>query len=174
MDSSGSGWRQVAGSIEYVNEYSGSSKAGISSAGSATITLSRRTLLQAVLKHHWYRISSSEFPVVSAWLILRSWRWRRYLPPKKRRFMSELHEVTTQKKELLIITTASSFISCITCRGYVSGGRIMRKRNLHFKSHLRVISPLNVVMFTCVFSDVHSSCCISKRLRFKVYVDLII
>jgi hypothetical protein len=66
MDLCGSGWRQVASCIEYVNEFSGSSKAGIFLTDWTTITLSRVTLLQAVLKYHRARVLSFGLPVASS------------------------------------------------------------------------------------------------------------
>jgi hypothetical protein len=152
MNLSGSEWRQATGCIEYVNEFSRSSKAGIFLTGWTAITLSRRTLPQAVLKYRRSRVSSSGLPIASARLILRSWRWRRYLPPKKRRLLSEVQDVTSHKKELLTVSTASSVISSITYRGcWVSTGRIMRKRNVHFKSHSRMISPLMLLCLHMCF-----------------------
>jgi hypothetical protein len=45
---------------------------------------------------------TASFPFL-AWLTLRSWRWRRYVPPK-RRTVSEIHCVTTQKTAFFIVT----------------------------------------------------------------------
>jgi hypothetical protein len=38
-------------------------------------------------------------------LFLRPWRWRRYVPPKRRLQLNRLHDVTSQKT-ILFITTA--------------------------------------------------------------------
>jgi hypothetical protein len=48
-----------------------------------------------------YQSQSSAFHLLSswylAWLILRPWRWRRYVPPKRRFTFNGLHGVISQK-----------------------------------------------------------------------------
>jgi hypothetical protein len=43
-------------------------------------------------------------PCFLNWLIIRSWRWRRNVPPKRWLTLKGLHGVVSQKQELFIIT----------------------------------------------------------------------
>jgi hypothetical protein len=53
-------------------------------------------------------ITMSPYHLLSRWflarLILRPWRWRRYVPPKRRLTLNRLHDVISKKIEIFITT----------------------------------------------------------------------
>jgi hypothetical protein len=66
--------------------------------GTHRLHLQDRRICQARNKHEAGRKQSCDWP------ILWSWRWRRYVPPKRRLAFNELHDILSQKTELFITT----------------------------------------------------------------------
>jgi hypothetical protein len=61
------------------------------------------------------------------WTILRPWRWRRYVPPKRRVPLNALHSVISQKKILFKTTavkTSNPIYQHMCFRNYESGSRL--------------------------------------------------
>jgi hypothetical protein len=50
--------------------------------------------------------------MLPVWLILLSWRWSRYVPPKHRLTFTGLHGVISQKTELFIMLLFTDKIQC--------------------------------------------------------------
>jgi hypothetical protein len=60
----------------------------------------------------------------SCWNFLRPWRWRQYVPPKRRLHLNRLHAVTSQKM-ILFITTAVKTSNPTSIKLYgVTSGRV--------------------------------------------------
>jgi hypothetical protein len=67
-----------------------------------------------------------------AWLVLRPWRWRRYVPPKRRLTFNVLHGVIYQKIELFITTAVgTSNPTQKLMLAHPSTGRITTSCNQH-------------------------------------------
>jgi hypothetical protein len=56
----------------------------------------------------WDATDVLEEHIASIWNFLRPWRWRRYVPPKRRLHLNRLHGVTSQKMILFIITSVKT------------------------------------------------------------------
>jgi hypothetical protein len=60
-------------------------------------------VLAEIKIEHFPNTSLECYHLLTCWNFLRPWRWRRYIPPKRRLHLNTLHGVTSQKMILFII-----------------------------------------------------------------------
>jgi hypothetical protein len=110
------------------------------------------------------------FITVSCWFLaclsLRTWRWRRHVPPKRWSVFNELHVVISQKTEFFITTAVrTSNTASVSVMSQIKSPHSMLRANKKGKIILTVLKTYVYVGLLCIkYLKIRTLCVISVTL----------